>query len=133
MFCAPPYAATAQWQHTCQYCTHQGLTAVLWPLCRCRVLDASADGYVRGEGVYAILMAPAAAAADGPGSTGSSSSSRPVAVIRGTAVNQDGRSSSLTAPNGPAQQEVMRTALAAAGTAAAELQALSMHGTGALQ
>ncbi len=53
-----------------------------------------------------------------------------LAVLAGTAVNQDGRSSSLTAPNGPAQQEVIRAALQAAGAEAAAVTVLSMHGTG---
>ena len=51
-------------------------------------------------------------------------------MLAGTAVNQDGRSSSLTAPNGPAQQEVVRVALQAARLQAAAVTALSMHGTG---
>jgi hypothetical protein len=45
-------------------------------------------------------------------------------------VNQDGRSSSLTAPNGPAQQEVLRTALTDAGLTPADMSGLQMHGTG---
>jgi acyl transferase domain-containing protein len=66
------------------------------------VLDEKADGYVRGEACNVVVLgtldSPAEAA---------------VAVI-GSAVGQDGRSSSLTAPNGPAQQRVVRAALLAA-------------------
>ena len=65
---------------------------------RCKTLDASADGYVRGEAVRVLLL----------GSAGEQLQLR--AVVRGSAVNQDGRSSSLTAPNGPAQQDVVRSA-----------------------
>ena len=43
---------------------------------------------------------------------------------------QDGRSSSLTAPHGPSQQEVMRAALTAAALAPGAVRALEMHGTG---
>lgn len=57
----------------------------------------------------------------------------PAVLIRGSAVNQDGRSSSMTAPNGPAQQEVVRLATAVAGVAPAAIAGLSMHGTGALR
>ena len=56
----------------------------------------------------------------------------PAVLIRGSAVNQDGRSS-MTAPNGPAQQEVVRLATAVAGVAPAAIAGLSMHGTGALR
>ena len=56
----------------------------------------------------------------------------PLAVLAGTGVNQDGRASSLTAPNGPAQQAVIRAALSAsAGTVLpSQLAVLEMHGTG---
>ena len=74
---------------------------------RCKTLDASADGYVRAEAVGTILMRvlsnfEAKSLAD---------ENMPHAVILGSAVNQDGRSSSLTAPNGPAQQGLIRAAL----------------------
>jgi 3-oxoacyl-(acyl-carrier-protein) synthase/acyl carrier protein len=91
---------------------------------RCKSLDAAADGYVRAEaaGAYLMQLAHEAALAGQPGGA--------FAILRATAVNQDGRSSSLTAPNGPAQQEVVRAALAAAHLAVFELSGVEMHGTG---
>ena len=89
-------------------------------------LSPCADGYVRGEAVVTLLMQPileeAQAAAGGW-----------VVLLAGTAVNQGGRSSTLTAPNGPAQQAVIRMTLDEAGLAPASITALSMHGTGALR
>ena len=55
---------------------------------------------------------------------------QPQAFLVGTAVNQDGRSSSLTAPNGPAQQAVIIAAMAASGTSPSHMALLQMHGTG---
>jgi acyl transferase domain-containing protein len=104
---------------------------------RCKVLDADADGYVRGEAVHALLLRPFQATAPTAALAAGSASAPPprpplAAILLGSAVNQDGRSSGLTAPNGPAQQEVIRQALAAAGMAAADVHLLSMHGTGGL-
>ena len=70
---------------------------------RCKAMDASADGYVRGEGCMVLALAPAGSAVTA------------AVLIMGSAVGQDGRSSSLTAPNGPAQQRVNVAALLAAG------------------
>lgn len=83
----------------------------LSPSGRCRTFDAAADGYVRGEGCGVVaLMRLSDARAQG----------RPIrAVIRGSAVNHDGRSNGMTAPNGRAQREVIRAALERAGVAPA--------------
>jgi len=59
-----------------------------------------------------------------------SESDSPCAIMVGSAVNQDGRASSLTAPNGPSQAAVIREALTAAGTEAAAMHSLHLHGTG---
>jgi acyl transferase domain-containing protein len=92
---------------------------MLTPDGRCKTLSAAADGYARAEAVGTLLLrAGGVRAADC------------LALVAGSAVNQDGRSSSLTAPNGPAQQEVVRAALQAGGLSAAQLSALQMHGTG---
>ena len=89
---------------------------------RCKTFDASANGYVRGEGCGAVVLkrlSDAVAAQD-----------RVLAVMRGTAVNQDGRSASLTAPNGPSQQEVIATALQEAQVSPTEVGYVETHGTG---
>ncbi len=89
---------------------------------RCKTFDAAADGFVRAEGcaVLALKRLPDALAAGDP----------IMAVIRGSAVNSDGRSSGLTVPNGPAQQAVIRTALKSAQLAPADIDYVEAHGTG---
>lgn len=92
---------------------------------RCKTLDAHADGYVRAEAVGALMIT------DGSPENGNTKDwSAPLAVLSGSAVNEDGRSSSLTAPNGPAQQAVMVAALRAAEASGPEVASLEMHGTG---
>ncbi|MFN0063756.1 MAG: SDR family NAD(P)-dependent oxidoreductase [Myxococcaceae bacterium] len=89
---------------------------------RCKSFDASANGYVRGEGVgVVVLKSLERAQNDGD---------RIYAVILGVAVNQDGRTNGLTAPNGLAQQRVIREALEAAGVAPSALGYVEAHGTG---
>ncbi len=96
---------------------------MLSPEGRCKTLDAAADGYVRGEAVGVFVLGAYA-------SGGAEAGTLPLAWIAGAAVNQDGRSSSLTAPNGPAQQAVLREALASANLAPELVASLQMHGTG---
>jgi microcystin synthetase protein McyG len=89
---------------------------------RCKTFDARADGFVRGEGCgIVVLKRLPDALANGDNI---------LAVIRGSAVNQDGRSSGLTAPNGKAQEAVIRQALTNAGVAPAEIGYVEAHGTG---
>jgi len=92
------------------------------PAGRCRTFDAAADGMVRGEGCGVVVLKRLRdALAD---------RDNILAVIRGSAINQDGPSSGFTVPNGPAQQEVIRRALAAARVAPAEVSYIEAHGTG---
>ncbi|HZN94391.1 MAG TPA: type I polyketide synthase, partial [Myxococcales bacterium] len=89
---------------------------------RCKAFDAAANGMVAGEGCGVLVLkrlADAQAAGD-----------RVLALIRGSALNHDGKSASLTAPNGKAQQAVIRQALAAAGVSPGEVGHLEAHGTG---
>ena len=95
---------------------------MLAPDGRCKTFDAAADGYVRGEGCGVVVLKrlnDAVADRD-----------RILAVIRGTAVNQDGRSGGLTVPNGLAQENLIRRALAASGLAPAQVGYVEAHGTG---
>jgi acyl transferase domain-containing protein len=95
---------------------------MLAPDGRCKFGDAAADGYVRGEGCGVIVLKPLAAAR---------AAGDPVlAVIRSSAVNQDGRSSGLTVPNGPAQQALIRRALELASVGPNEIGYIEAHGTG---
>jgi 3-oxoacyl-(acyl-carrier-protein) synthase/SAM-dependent methyltransferase/acyl carrier protein len=89
---------------------------------RCKTFDASADGYVRAEGCCVIVLKRLADAAR--------DNDRVLAKVHGTAVNQDGRSAGITAPNGPAQEAVMQAALADAGVQPGEISYVEAHGTG---
>ena len=95
---------------------------MLSPDGRCKTFDASANGYVRGEGCgVVVLKRLREAEADGDRIWG---------VIRGSAVNHDGASAGLTVPSGPAQERVIGAALAQAGLAPGEVDYLEAHGTG---
>jgi microcystin synthetase protein McyG len=95
---------------------------MLAPDGRCKTFDDAADGYVRAEGCgMLVLKRLSDALADGD---------RIHAVVLGSAINADGRSGGLTVPNGAAQQDVMRRALAEAGLEAHQVQYVEAHGTG---
>jgi acyl transferase domain-containing protein/NADPH:quinone reductase-like Zn-dependent oxidoreductase/short-subunit dehydrogenase/acyl carrier protein len=95
---------------------------MLAPDGRCKTFDATADGFARGEGCgVVVLKLLRDALADGD---------RVLAVIRGSAVNQDGASSGLIAPNGPAQEAVIREALERADVKPSQVGYIEAHGTG---
>ena len=95
---------------------------MLAPDGQCKTFDAAANGYVRGEGCgILVLKRLREAETDGD---------RIWAVIRGSALNQDGTSPGLTVPNGAAQELVIAAALAQAGVLPSQVDYVEAHGTG---
>ena len=89
---------------------------------RCKAFDAAADGYGRSEGAGVVVLRRL--------SDAQARGDRILALIRGSAINQDGRSGGLTAPNGPAQEAVIQAALANAGLRPEQIDYVEAHGTG---
>ena len=95
---------------------------MLSPDCRCQTFDKRANGYVRGEGCGAVVPQRLSQAL---------SSNTPVlAVVHGCVVRHDGRSASLTAPNGSAQQGLLRSTLSHSKCDPSSVSYLEAHGTG---
>ncbi|MFJ9692894.1 type I polyketide synthase [Kitasatospora sp. NPDC101183] len=99
-----------------------GAFGALSPDGRCHTFDARANGYVRGEGgAVVVLKLLSRALADGDPIRG---------LLLGSAVNNDGGGATLTSPDREAQEQVVRLAHRRAGTDAAAVQYVEMHGTG---
>ncbi|MGW1411567.1 type I polyketide synthase [Streptomyces sp. NPDC002403] len=95
---------------------------LLSPSGACSAFDARADGYVRGEGAgMLVLKRLTDARRDGD---------RVLAVIRGSAVNNDGQATRLTAPSADLQQQLFREAAAKAGIDPGEVGLVEAHGPG---
>ncbi|HEU5379702.1 MAG TPA: SDR family NAD(P)-dependent oxidoreductase [Ktedonobacteraceae bacterium] len=122
--------------HECQLALAGGVNAILRPetmvnFCkmhmlsttgRCRTFDAEADGFVFGEGCGLVVLkryADALAAGD-----------TIFALIRGSALNQDGKSNGITAPSRLAQEQVIRQALQNARLHPGQMSYIEAHGSG---
>jgi acyl transferase domain-containing protein/acyl carrier protein len=89
---------------------------------RCKPFSASADGYGRSEGCGIVVLKRLQDAVRDRDPI--------VAIIRGSAINHDGRSAGLTAPNGPSQEAVIQASLQDADRKASDIQFVEAHGTG---
>lgn len=95
---------------------------VLSPTGRCQSFDADADGYVRAEGCVALVLKRLGDAVR--------DDDRVLAVLLGTAINHDGRTSRFTLPSGASQEDVCHTAIARAGVDPATIGMVEAHGSG---
>ncbi|MEV2253492.1 type I polyketide synthase [Streptomyces sp. NPDC050147] len=98
------------------------LWGVFSPTGRCHAFDADADGYVRGEGCGVVVLKRLSDAVR--------DQDRVLAVVRGTAVNQNGRGTRLSAPSEPAQIDLYRLALERSGVEAGDIGMVEAHGPG---
>ncbi|MBF0395140.1 MAG: SDR family NAD(P)-dependent oxidoreductase [Desulfobacterales bacterium] len=99
-----------------------GQLGVLSPDGRCKTFDASANGYVKGEGVAAILIKPLSYAIK--------DNDRIYGLFKGSAVNHGGMANSLTSPNSKAQADVLISAYKDSGITPDKISYIEVHGTG---
>lgn len=99
-----------------------GEAGMLSPDGLCQTFDENANGYVRGEGIGVVVLKKL--------SDANLSKDRVYSTIIGKAINQDGRSASLTAPNKNMQVELLKSAVADAGLSPSDINYVETHGTG---
>jgi len=89
---------------------------------RCKTFDRSADGFVRAEGYGAVLLKPYSRAVKDKDTI--------YGIIKGVAINHDGKSNSLRAPNLNAQKQLIKTAYEQSGLPLGTIGHIETHGTG---
>jgi len=129
-------ACQSLWRGDCQMAVVAGVNALLnqnsfvafsrmsmlSPDGRCKAFDARANGFVRSEGVGAVILKPLSSALQ--------ANDRIYAMIRATAANQDGRTNGITVPSRHAQEALIRKACEAAGISPGAVGYIEAHGTG---
>jgi acyl transferase domain-containing protein/NADPH:quinone reductase-like Zn-dependent oxidoreductase/thioesterase domain-containing protein/acyl carrier protein/short-subunit dehydrogenase len=129
-------ACQSLWQGECRTAVVAGVNALLnhnsfivfsrmsmlSPDGRCKAFDASANGYVRSEGVGAVILKPVSAAIE--------ANDRIYAVIRSISANQDGHTRGITVPSAHAQEALIRRACRSAGVSPGAVAYVEAHGTG---
>ncbi|XHF30327.1 SDR family NAD(P)-dependent oxidoreductase [Corallococcus exercitus] len=95
---------------------------MLSPRGQCRTFDDGADGFVPGEAAAAVVLKPLAAALR--------DRDHIYGVIKGTGVNQDGKTNGLTAPSALSQEELERSVYERAGVHPETISYVEAHGTG---
>jgi len=115
------------------------LAATWWPACcadgrfsaegRCLTFNATAAGYVRGDGCASVALRCLAEYVDGDYVTNEEDPL--VGAIAGAMMNNNGRGASLSSPSGPAEQEAVAEAVRNASISAFDVDAVEAHGAGA--
>lgn len=129
-------ASQALLSNDCDFALAGGVNLIISPLAtlsltrgmflspdgRCKTFDKDANGFVRSEGCGMVMLRRLDDAIR--------ENDKILAVIKGSAIHQDGRSQGLMAPNGPSQEAVIRQALKSAGVPAGSINYVEAHGTG---